>query len=156
MQRLRQTIVLTLVLAVPAAAQTYYFKPPKPCFTHGSATYRLTTDAAANHRVKFDRGAAHPHLRIRLVDQPETADFVLADDFAARDVSACPSSLPVQTIAIDNTAQAADIVIGVAPDADDADFGIYVHSARFSAEDAAALFAVIWKASQPRAMIAQR
>jgi hypothetical protein len=86
---------------------------------------------------------------MQLVDDPAAADFVLVDDFDATASGACRTSLPLKTIRVNDEAPRADLTISLAGGAA-ADFKLYVHSARFSHEEAAALFGVMWQAARPR------
>ena len=93
------------------------------------------------------RGAA-PDLRMQLVDRPEIADFVLADDFGAAAGSACRSPVPVKTIKVDSETRAPDVTVSLAPGDTVPDYRVYVHSVRYSHQDVAALLAALWKAQQ--------
>src|SRR5688572_2148854 len=103
MDRIRKSLILLAVITVPAAAHSTFTLNDELCFASGTATYRLAPRAAApDYRVRIDNAAANPDLRMQLVDQPELADFVLADDFGAQPGNACRSPAPVRTIVIDS------------------------------------------------------
>src|ERR1700719_3326144 len=148
MKRKQRSVLLGLVLAVPVAAQA--FLPPKHlCFSAGAAAYQLSASARdPDFKVRIDSRAAHPDLRMQLVDDPTTADFVLVDDFDGADSDACHGSL--KTIRVDDDEQRPDLTINLAADGDAADFKLYVRSARYSHDDAAALFGVMWRAPRLR------
>ncbi len=110
---------------------------------------------APDYRVRIDNAAARPDLRMQLVDRPEIADFVIADDYAAREGNACRSSVAVKTVKLDPEARTPDVLVSISTDAPAADYKIYVHSVRYSHQDAAALLAVVWKDAQKREL-AQR
>jgi hypothetical protein len=150
MKRTQKSMLLGLVLAVPVGAQA--FLPPKQlCFSTGAGAYQLSASARdPDFKVRIDNRAAHPDLRMQLVDEPTTADFVLVDDFDAADNDACNSSGQLRTIRVDGDEKRPDLTINLAADGDAADFKLYVRSARFSREDAAALFGVMWRASRLR------
>lgn len=127
--------------------------PPKPqpisnCFASGASTYQIVTNVAApDYRIRIDSAAAQPDLRMQLVDRPEYADFVLVDDFSG-EPSTCRSSTPVRTVTLDGVAAKPDVTVHLSADAKGADYRLYVRSARFSQQDAAALLAAMWKADQ--------
>lgn len=128
--------------------------PPKPqpisnCFASGASTYQIVTNAAApDYRIRIDSAATQPDLRMQLVDRPEYADFVLVDDFSG-EPSTCRSSTPVRTVTLDGaSASKPDVTVHLSADAKGADYRLYVRSARFSQQDAAALLAAMWKADQ--------
>jgi hypothetical protein len=148
MKRKQRSVLLGLVLAVPVAAQA--FLPPKHlCFSAGAAAYQISASARdPDFKVRIDNRAAHPDLRMQLVDDPTTADFVLVDDFGGADSDACHGSL--KTIRVDGDEQRPDLTLNLAAESDVADFKLYVRSARYSHEDAAALFGVMWRASRLR------
>jgi hypothetical protein len=150
MKRMQKSVLLGLVLAVPVAAQA--FLPPKHlCFSAGAAAYQLSASARdPDFKVRVDKSAAHPDLRMQLVEDATIADFVLVDDLDATDANACPGAASLKTIRVDGDEQRPDLTISLAADADAADFKLYVRSARFSREDAAALFGVMWRASRLR------
>src|SRR5262249_6092221 len=87
-------------------------------------------------------------LRMQLVDRPEHADFVLVDDFSGGAPATCRSSTPIRTVTVDDTAGKADVTVQLSTDGKGADYRLYVRSARFSQQDAAALLAAMWKADQ--------
>jgi hypothetical protein len=146
MDRLRKTFALLCVVAFPAVAAPFLTASPDLCFTAGSVTYRLSSDTrSSDYRVAIDNDAAHPDLRVRLVDRVETADFALTDDAGAMTGGACKAAGTVKTIRIVAAGMPSDLTIAVSrpPLSDDADFALYVHSARVSHFDAAALFALV-------------
>jgi hypothetical protein len=91
--------------------------------------------------VRVDNTAAHPLMRMQVVDSPAAADFVLVDDSDSG--SSCKNVSTIETIRVDPTAAKPDMTVTLsrAP----ADYKIYVRSANFTEQDAAALFAVIWR-----------
>ncbi len=170
MQRYQKFALLGLVIAVPAAAQAF-LPPTHPCFTFGTSTYQISASAPApDYKVRIDNRSAHPDLRIRLVDQADIADFVLVDDVDATQDNACATPTPLKTIRIDADETVPDLtislagevvslaseVVSLASEVDPPDLKLYVGSARFSHEEAAALFGVMWQASRIRDVAQQR
>jgi len=151
---MRKALTLIAALAAPAAAYSMMAAPPKQqalsnCFASGASTYRIVADATApDYRIRIDSAAAHPDLRMQLVDRPEHADFVLVDDFSGSEPTTCRSSTPVRTVTLDGATSEPDVTVNLSADATGADYRLYVHSARFSQQDAAALLAAMWKADQ--------
>lgn len=138
MNRITLAAVVGLVAAVPAGAAGVYFNTPAAttaCFAAPTGAFRIA-DEAADYTVRVDNAAADPSLRLQVVDDPAIADFVLVDD----DAPACPSGARLRSVRIDPEAAAPDITVALsrAPAARK----IYVNSARFSEQQAAALFAV--------------
>jgi hypothetical protein len=142
--------MLILLAAVAISGGAYSLLAPgpaRPCFVSGAATFQIVADAAvSDFRVRIARDAPRPDLRMQLVDRPEIADFVLVDDGAGAE-SACPSSTPIRTVALDDQAAAPDVLVQLSPD-NAADYRIYIRSARFSQHEAAALLAAIWKSDR--------
>ena len=89
-------------------------------------------------------------LRMRLVDRAGIADFVLVDDFSGTGPVSCRSSTPIQTVTLDTGTAKPDVTVNLSADAADPDCKIYVHSVRYSQQDAAALLAAMWKTAQQR------
>lgn len=140
--------LIVLVVAVPAAtAGSFFASSDKPCFIAGAAGYRISDSASANFAVRIDNTAAQPNLRMQLVDDSAAADFVLVDDGDA--VNACTGATAIKSIRLDPAAANAGLTVTLsrAP----ADYKIYVRSASFSQQDAAALFAVIWQTARQTA-----
>jgi len=147
MTRTHIAALIVLVVAIPAAtAGSFFASSDKPCFIAGAAGYRISEGAAADFTVRIDNTAAQPNLRMQLVDDSAAADFVLVDDGDA--VNTCAGAT-IQSIRLDPAAANADLTVSLsrAP----ASYKIYVRSASFSQQDAAALFAVIWQTAHKTA-----
>ncbi len=142
MKRTHIAALLVLTVAVPAAtASSFFSSNAKPCVVAGASGYQISDSAAANFTVRIVSAAAKPSLRMQLVDDAAAADFVLVDD--SDTVNACTGAAAVQSIRLDPAAPDADLTVVLSRQP--ADYKIYVRSANFSEQDAAALFAVIWK-----------
>lgn len=158
MKRLHKAALLGLAIALPAAAHEFRafqgVRPERPtCFAAGTTTYRVSATAPApDYQVKIDNHATNPGLRMQLVDDPAVADFVLADDSDAAASDACHTSMPLKTIRIDDAAARPDLTISLASGNAAPDFRLYVDSARFSHEEAAALFGIMWQAAHRRSL----
>jgi hypothetical protein len=144
MAQVQRLLLLLLIVAVPAvAAPPFFASTPRLCFTAGSVTYQLSPAAASpDYRVRINNRATHPDMRIALVDRAETADFALADDIAT-DATPCHTAGLLKTIKIVPAEQPADLTISLTRATEGADLTLFVHSARVSDEDAAALFALM-------------
>jgi len=154
--RIQKTLILIAAIAVPAAAHST-FAPSKDglCFASGATTYQITRNASApDFRIRIADDAtlpdARPDLRMQLVDRAEIPDFVLVDDFSGHEQAPCRSSTPIRTVSLDADAAKPDVTVNLSADAAVSDYKTYVHSVRFSQQDAAALLAAMWKTSQQR------
>jgi hypothetical protein len=142
MTRFHIASLLALAVVVPAAtAGAFFGSSAKPCVVAGTAGYELSASASANVTVRIDNAAASPSLRMQLVDDPAAADFVLVDDGDAAE--ACKAASTIRTVRIDTAAPKADLTVALSREP--ADIKIYVRSANFTEQDAAALFAAIWQ-----------
>jgi hypothetical protein len=122
LKRTHIAALLVLIVAVPAAtAGSFFSSNAKPCFIADAAGYRISDSASANFTVRIDNTAAAPNLRMQLVDDPAA----------------------VKSIRLDPAASNADLTVTLSREP--ADYKIYVRSAGFSEQDAAALFAVFWQ-----------
>jgi hypothetical protein len=149
MDRLRKSLILLAVIAVPAAAHSTFAPEDELCFASGSAIYRLSQKASSpDIRVKIDNAAQRPDLRMQLVDRPEIADFVLADDYGSASNNTCKSPAPMKVIKIDDETSSPDIIVSLGAGDTLPDYRVYVHSVRFSHRDVAALLAALWKTQQ--------
>jgi hypothetical protein len=136
--------LLTLVVAVPAVAigaNSIFSAEEAPCFSAGNVGYRLTDRRSADFTIRIDNASARPDLALQLVDDPALADFVLAD--GTETSGACFGLRAIRTIRVDAQAREPDLTVALRPDDADAHYRIYAHSADFTAQDAAALFAVM-------------
>lgn len=130
-------------LALPATASSLFSSlESAPCFIAGSDGYQITAvkSGSVNHIIRFDNKTPNPNLRMQLVDDPARADFVLVDDGNA--ANACAEASHIEIIRLDPLALRPELTVALsrAP----ADYKIYVRSAHYSDQDAAALFAVMW------------
>ena len=62
----------------------------------------------------------------------------------------CRSSTQIRTVTLDADTMKPDVTISLSADAAAPDYKIYVHSVRYSQQDAAALLAAMWKTGQRR------
>lgn len=142
MTRTHVVALLVLAAAIPAATAASFFAPSaKPCFIAGDTGYRISGADGADVTVRIDNAAANPDLRVQLIDGAAAADFVLVDDGDSANV--CAGATAIRNIRLDPQARHPDITVALstAPAA----YKIYVHSADFSPQDAAAMFAAIWQ-----------
>ncbi|HZD92272.1 MAG TPA: hypothetical protein VE224_19425 [Pseudolabrys sp.] len=134
---------LALAVAMPVAAAVaatgLFAAPPKPCFVAGAHAYRIDDSSSSAVTVRVDKAAAHPTVRIQLVDDPATADFVLVD--GSDNTAACRGVGPIKSIRLDPAAAKPDLTVALSQAA--APYKIFVRSTHYTPEDAAALFAVM-------------
>lgn len=152
MNRIHKTLILIAAVAVPAAAHST-FAPTREslCFASGATTYQIARNASApDYRIRIADDSPRADLRMQLVDRAELADFVLVDDFSGKEQSACKSSTPIRTVTLDAGSAKPDVTVQLSTETAASDYKIYVHSVRFSQQDAAALLAAMWKAGQQR------
>jgi fructose-specific component phosphotransferase system IIB-like protein len=157
MTRSRLALLLILVVAVPAAAAaggSFFSAAPQPCFTAGAIAYRLSGGANATYTIRVVNDAAQADLRLQLVDEPDAADFVLVDD--SDNADACRDVGAIKTIRVDAASAKPDLTVTVSKQPAKGGHKIYVRSAHFSKQDAAALFAAIWKDTPRREALARR
>ena len=155
MKRLHITLILLMVIGLPAAALPFLFTDapvtvaPVPfvsnlCFTTGAVTYRVSMGTPSpDYRVKIGASDSGPYLRIQLVDNVESADFALVDDLGGTDGNTCASAGLVKTVQVVGETGTADVTLSLSGDGTDADLKLFVHSARYGQRDAAALFAAM-------------
>jgi hypothetical protein len=147
--RYQKSLLLFVVMAVPAAAHSAFVPKHAACFATGVATYQIAQSAKApDFRIRIAGAADRPDLRMRPVDQPEIADFVLVDD--AGEPDACRGHGPIQIVTLDAETPSPDVIVQLSADTSQADYTLYVRSMRFSPQEAAALFAAIWRAERHR------
>jgi hypothetical protein len=154
--RLQKSLLLVFGIAIPAAAHSAFAPKAGTCFASGTATYRIAPEASEpDFRIRVGGDVQHPDLRMRLVDSAVSADFVLVDDFGAISAGACRSATPVLTVKADAQAARPDVTVKLLAGDGPADYTIYVHSMRYSQQDAAALLAAMWKSERRRELAAR-
>jgi hypothetical protein len=147
--RIQSTLALIAAIAVPAAAHSNSTPNSNLCFASGATTYQIAPGAVApDFRVKIAGDASHPDLRMQLVDRPELADFVLVDDFSTPEPAPCRSATPIRTVSVVHDSAPPDVTVRLSADQGAADYKIYVHSVRYSQQDAAAILAAMWTADR--------
>src|SRR5690606_15886854 len=114
------------------------------CFVAGGAGYRIADSGPAGYTVRIDNTAPNPALRMQIVDDPAAADFVLIDDSASD--RTCRDAERIRNILVN--AEVADPDLTVSLSREPADHKIYVRSASYSEQEAAALLAVMWTNAQ--------
>lgn len=139
-QRIHVAALLALAVAVPVAGSHFLAGARKPCFIAGDIGYQLS-DGKADFTIRIDNAAADPDLRLQLASNAATADFVLIDDSAS--AGACSDAKVIRSFRLDPQASHPDLTVALSHEP--AAHKIYVQSAAFSQQDAAALFAVIWR-----------
>jgi hypothetical protein len=156
MTRMHKALLLLALVAVPAAAHTYGAGDGGACFTSGTSSFRVSAAGEADYTVRFADGHARPDLRMQVVDSAAEADFALIDDVIGVEGNACKGPMPVKTIRIDPAASEPDVTVSLSADAPAPHYRIYVQSARFSHQDAAALLAVMTKVQPRYRLVGQR
>lgn len=156
MTRTHIVALLALVAAVPAVAVgTNSLSSPadvtSPCFSSGNVGYELTSRTNADFVIRIDNAAVNPDLVLQLVDDPARADFVLAD--GAETAGACVGTRTIRTIRVDAEAREPDLTVALRPHDAAARYRIYANSPDFSAQDAAALFAVMVQSGHKSAAV---
>jgi hypothetical protein len=142
MERFTKIIILLMIATIPAAAPRDFAASPGLCFNAGSTTFQLAPVASApDYRVRFVPQQSNPDLRVQLVDHVEIADFALVDDFAPMPGNPCRSAGRIGTIRIVGDEAPADVSISLSRE--QAEYKLFVQSARFGHRDAAALFAAL-------------
>ena len=141
MQRIHVAVLLAVAAAVPAAGHHYFLAAAqKPCFVAGDIGYQLS-NGKADFTVRIDNAAPAPDLRLQLADNAATADFVLIDD--GDSTASCSDAKVIRSFRLDPQASHPDLTVALSRQA--AAHRIYVQSAAFSQQDAAALFALMWR-----------
>ncbi len=138
---LRFTILASSVPLFLAAFFARHEFPPanQPCIPVGETSVQLASAPwQAQFNVAFTDNPARATVRVQIVDTPETADFAIADDADAASETGCEATAATRLIGISSAAAASEPLIYLTRDAD-ADYRIYVSSARVTPRDAAAL-----------------
>jgi hypothetical protein len=170
---IKSALIVLIAIGLPTGAQTLIGPPTDKCFASSSAIYRFgSASERPGTAVRVAGDLPHSDLTIRVTDSLEAADFILVDDQDDGAREACRrSSRPTWTIRLNDDRLPPDVTVALArpqadrtpdsapsrsaqggaggPDNSTADFKIYLRSTVFTVEEAAALFAVMVRASGP-------
>ncbi len=161
MTRPHHFLIAAALLVLPAAAVAHSTFTPQQrgaCFVSGAATYQVVSGATApDVRVRLTEDIASADLRLLIVDSAELADFVLVDDLTATPSQPCRSATPIRTVALEEAdSRQPDVTVSLSVRVPEGPYtSIYVHSARFSHHDAAALLAAMQSAERARTTTAK-
>lgn len=112
---------------------------PRPCIETGGTSVQIATAPwHADLHVGFTDDPAAATVRVQIVENAETADFVVVDDADSADANACEANPAMRLVAIAAYPSASQPIIYLSRDGE-ADYRIFVRSKTFSARDAAAL-----------------
>jgi len=158
-ERAKRILLLILIAACPAGAQTVLTRAPGPCFATDSMSYQIAgAPSASDYRVMIAAGLDRPHLRMQPVDRAETADFVLIDD-RETEARACKPGARIKTVGLTADPGSADIRVGLTDQSGDGTvphYRLYLRSSRFSLPEAAAILAVMWNPAAKTGRTARR
>jgi hypothetical protein len=140
-------LALLLVLADPATASEL-------CYSSENATYKLVKSGPADVRIRIEANNRTADLRIQIVEQPEIADFIIADD-SDEAVDPCGAGKRLTTLRADENEPRPDVVVMLSHRPEAADYKVFVRSEKYGPQDAAAFLAAMWKSSARR-NVAQR
>jgi hypothetical protein len=103
-----------------------------------------------DYKVKISSKIVLPDLKIQIVDDPKKANLILIDDFNEADMQICKQSTPLnaKVIHFSSSVVLPDITIELTKSSFDVDYKIFVASERMTVEEAAVLYAVVWKANR--------
>jgi len=121
------------------------------CLGKNIDAYRFSSSVAnADFSVQVGQSTALPDITLKLVSDPDQADLILADHLDDSDMAVCKSisAMEVKTILITDAAFRPDVKVALAEAPFLPDYTIFVQSESFTNEEAAALFAVIWKVNR--------
>lgn len=124
--------VVPLVL-VGGVAHDWTAEPTRQCFEAGHV-------AAPSRAIAFTSDPLAATVNVQIVDRPELADLAIADDVEESGGRGCGIQDIARLVAISSHARPGEPIVHLTRDADaDADYRIYVDSARISPQRAAAL-----------------
>jgi hypothetical protein len=140
-------VAAALLISPPAAAQQS-LSVAAGCSGKDVEPFHIDlTLLQADYKVMVTDYEIEPDLIIRLVGHPSLADLILADDLPASDRVVCrsPTRYRATTLYVARFVPQPDITIALNRRDRLADYTLFVDSKVFTAEQAAALFAVLWR-----------
>jgi hypothetical protein len=140
------------LLCLAAPAHAFVIAVETSCYSSEAHTYHFSDTAIVpDFDVKVSKAEIFPDLTIKLVSSPQLADLVVVDSSSylgeTPNMRICISASSISGTVIKVTSNAIfpDITVELSESPVLHDYTLYVDSDRVSAEQAAALFAVIWK-----------
>lgn len=111
----------------------------QPCISAGLTTVQMAwLPWRADLHVAFTEQPELATVRVQLVEQPDLADFVVADDVTGIEDSSCSMTGEGRSVAIVARAASGEPTIYLSSEPN-ADYRIFVHSGSFTPQQAAAL-----------------
>ena len=144
-----------LALIVPLAAAAFFARDrllpaSHPCIAVASTSVEIADlPWHADLHVAFTDDPAAATVRVQITEDAQTADFAIADDGDAAEVSACEANSATRGVSIEDKAAKGAPVIYLTHDGP-ADYRIFVRSRSFSQRDAAALVVGAGLAGRPQ------
>jgi hypothetical protein len=140
MLRFRVLASAVPLLLLGLFARSELIAGPQPCIAAGDRVVQIAPASwMAQLHVGFTDDPSRATVRVQIVDDPDAADFAVSDDAVTDEQSACGAP-DNRLVAIAAHPSAGEPLIYLTHDADsDADYRIFVRSARFSEREAAAL-----------------
>lgn len=109
---------------------------PRPCIEAGGSSLQIAAPWHADLHVAFTDDPRTATVRVQIVENVETADFVVVDDAESAEPNTCAAA--PRFVAISTSPSASQPIIYLSTDGD-ADYRIFVRSKSFSQREAAAL-----------------
>lgn len=145
-------VVLASLFLISPVSAAFIISGETACFSRDTYAYHFSESAIiSDYTVKITSTAIFPDITMQLVNDPKQADLIFVDEFRKSGMKVCKGSslaIGVKTIKISETAIVPDITVKLSVTPLLSDYKIFVQSRIFTKEEAAALFAVIWKANR--------
>jgi hypothetical protein len=149
--RIQKTLILAAAVALRPRALDLCADREDPLFRQRRHHLPDRAQRCGARLPHQDRGhSAKPDLRMRLSTAPRRPISFWSTTSAPGKQAPCRSSTPIRTVALDADTAMPDVTVTLSAEAALSDYKIYVHSVRFSQQDAAALLAAMWKTDQRR------
>lgn len=141
MLRKRILVIAIPVIAIAAWSQVAAIEASAPCVASATGTVRPASALSwsSDYRIAFTEDASAAAIRVKFVDDAVSADFLLADDTAEAEASACGPAETARSVKIVETPEPGDTVIFLT-ESEDADLRVYADSRRIPPRLAAAMF----------------
>lgn len=143
--------ILFVLLAASPCFATFIISGENSCLGNDIYAYHFSETASfPDFSVKVSEHTAFPDITLKLVDDPRQANLIFVDGSGNADMKVCKQGvgISIKTINVSERIAFPDITVKLSEHPSFPDYNIFIESNKFTKEEVAALFAVIWKANK--------
>lgn len=143
--------VLFALLTINNCYARFIVSGENSCLGNDVYAYNFSeTSLLPDFSVKVSEYPLLPDITFKIVNDPRQANLIFIDDAVSSDMKVCKqgNSIGAKTIKVSDLVAIPDITVKLSEHSSFPDYKIFIESNKFTKEEVAALFAVIWKANR--------